>query len=321
MMRNYNYVDEDSFVCEAPVGYGLLPFLILIIGWIVVRMVNGMDAASGFWVILVFCAMFLVTCVTSRWNKLTVYYDEARYRSLLGCRTDFDMRSVEKLTYTNSMYYIYLASGKKLRLISGMSNIKVLEERCKRDGIPVEHNSKKSITKFRLAMYCVEMLIKLFCGLIVVFLIGLFVFVLVNQKSDNISILSKFLSILYELRYLGVGVLVFVPISCLITLMGVLSRVRSIEKKLGVNFDAEMRARDAKGTEYYDDEWFVRYANGNSTVLNIRLVKRFVGTKGARNNCELTYEDINGRTVTTEKCYEDEIRILENWMKQALAKQ
>jgi hypothetical protein len=103
--------------------------------------------------------------------------------------------------------------------------------------------------------------------------------------------------------------------------MGVLSRVRSIEKKLGVNFDAEMRARDAKGTEYYDDEWFVRYSNGNSTVLNIRLVKRFVGTKGARNNCELTYEDINGRTVTTEKCYEDEIRIIEKCMKQALAKQ
>ena len=320
MMKDYNYVDEDSFVCEAPVGYSLLYFLILIIGWIVVRMVNGMDAVSGFWVIMVFCALYLVMRVISRWNKLTVYYDEARYRSLLGFRTDFDMHSVQKLTYTNSMYYIHLASGKKLRLTSGMSNLKILEERCKRDGIPVEHNSQKSITKFRLAMYGVEMLIKVYSIFIVAFFIGLFVFELVNQKSDNISILSKYLSTLYDLRYLGLGVLGIMLISCLMTIMGVLSRVRSIEKQLGVNFDVEMRARDAKGTEYSDDEWFVGYANGLSTILNIRLVKRFIGTKGARNNCELTYEDINGRTMTTEKCYEDEIQILENWMKQALAK-
>ena len=293
--RRRKKFNSDHFECYGPdfvslfVGAGIF-FAVILIAAIVSDHENVRELAGTVWIFGVIIALCLGLAWSNAHQKLEVNGDDAAYTNIGGIKRKFKFSEVTECLTTDLFIRLYAGKKRVAFLDKDMYCIKLLEERCQRDGIIWESKYRSRITKLSLVWSSTRLFAWIF--------FWTFVIVSIIGIPHRIITMGFVLKDLLELEALFAAILFLMIIVLMFIVSRDLKEIRSIELGLYANFNYMMQQKSAVGKKYQDEEWFIETAPGKIEVLNRRFIAKWYGIKKDSESGAITYhiefKDING---------------------------
>ena len=314
--RKRKKFDQDRFECY---GVNFVPlcvgasifFAAILIAGIISDHESATDVAGKVYMFGVLIALCLGVAWADAHQKLEVNGDDAAYTNIWGIKRKFKFSEVTECKTTDLFIRLYAGKKRVAFLDKDMYCIKLLEERCRRDGITWESKYKSRISKVSLVWSSSRLLAWLFFWIFIILSIMLIPFEIITFGfvMKNIFEAEALIATISFLILTGIVLIVSRD----------LKEIRSIEVGLNTDFNYMMRQRAAFGKKYQDEEWFVEATPGKIEVLNRRFISKWYGIKKDVNAGATAYhiefKDINGMKHKIGGHYKKYAESMDKWYK------
>ena len=231
--------------------------------------------ASLLWLGHALAFVMMIILFIAVMQRLEVDGDELRYRTIFGRTRRTTFANVDTVSTTNQKLLVSVyASGKRFASFSG--DVLCLDnffKRCAKEDIPVLAREKKPTTLWSLYRSAISVLIGLSAGISAA--IALIVIVLVVSGSAPPRTLVSIIPLCLVITALIVG-------GCSVVPLRGITQIKRQERLGGFSFDREMADRNARGSSFSDDAWFVAVTNCN--IIAFR--RDYLGEVSAARNTE-----------------------------------